>query len=281
MKHILIPIDFSDDAYNALNYAKSLFFSQTTTFYLLHVYLSSSSNLLSSEQHTSILDEMSGEEEQGLKEFVHIAEKENNNDLHYFEGISKIGTLVKAMNAAIISNKIDYIVMGTKGAKGSKEVFLGSNAVNVINGIENCPIIVVPKSFIPKSPSLVSFSTNFKRAFVREELTPLIDIVVTNNAKINIARIMQEEYLTAPQKENKETLKKLFDGLDYIFCKIDVETSETNALKDFAKHTESDLIALIHHKHNFFQKLVEEDVVNKISFNSPLPLLILQEFNIK
>ncbi|MFD2562847.1 universal stress protein [Aquimarina rubra] len=277
MKQVLIPIDFSDNAYNALNYAKTLFSGHATTFYLLHVYISAPSNLLSTEHNTSILDEMSGNEEQDLKDFLNIAQKENNDDLHSFEIISKIGGLVKVMNAVVISNKIDYIVMGTKGAKGSKEVFLGSNAVKVINGIENCPVIVVPQNYIPKPPSLIAFSTNFKRAFVREELTPLVDIAVANNAKINIARIMQEEYLTDRQKENKEILKGLFSDLDYIFCKIDVETSETNALKDFAKHTESDLIALVHHKHNFFQKLLQEDVVDKISFNSPLPLLILSE----
>ncbi|WP_378178575.1 universal stress protein [Aquimarina sp. SS2-1] len=278
MKHILIPTDFSDNAYNALNYAKTLFSNDAATFYLMHVYISTSSNLISSEQHTSILDGMSDNEEQDLKDFLNIARKENNNGQHFFQIISKTGSLVKEMNAAILTNKIDFVVMGTKGAKGSKEVFLGSNAVKVINGIENCPVVVVPQNYQSKLPSVIAFSTNFKRAFVEKELKPLIDIAIANNSKINIARIMQEEYLTDRQKENKETLKSLFNNLDYIFCKIDVETSETNALKDFAKYTESDLIALIHHKHNFFQKLLEEDVVDKISFNSPLPLLILSEW---
>ncbi|WP_299260206.1 universal stress protein [uncultured Aquimarina sp.] len=277
MKHILIPIDFSDNAYNALIYAKTLFSDHSATFYLLNVYISNPSHLLSSEQNTSTLDEMSGNEGQDLKDFLNIAKKENNNNLHSYEIISKTGALVKVINTAVISNKIDYIVMGTKGAEGSKEVFLGSNTVKVINGIENCPLLVVPQNFVPKSPSMIAFSTNFKRTFVKEELAPLIDIAITNNSKINIARIMQEEYLTTHQKENKETLKKLFNDLDYIFCKIDVETSETKALKDFAMQTECDLISLVHHKQNFFEKLVQEDVVDKISFNSPLPLLILPE----
>ena len=102
-------------------------------------------------------------------------------------------------------------------------------------------------------------------------------VSVYSNAKINIARVMEEEYLTETQTENKENLKNIFANLDYIFCKIDVETSETNALRDFATQTESDLISLVHHKHNFFQKITEEDVVDKISFNSPVPLLILPE----
>ncbi len=277
MKQVLIPIDFSDNAYNALNYAKTLFSNHSTTFYLLYVYISSPSSLLSPEQNESVLEEMSSNEKKDLEDFLNIARKENNNDLHFFEIISKVGSLVKIMNTIVSSKKIDYIVMGTKGARGGKEVFLGSNTVKVINSVDNCPIIVVPQNYISKEPSLIAFSTNFKRAFIKDELMPLIDISVSNNSKINIARIMQEEYMTDHQKENKETLKTIFKDLDYIFCKIDVETSETNALKDFAKHTESDLIALVHHKYSFFQKLIEEDVVDKMSFNSPLPLLILSE----
>ncbi|WP_027395082.1 universal stress protein [Aquimarina latercula] len=279
MKRVLIPIDFSDNSYNALQYAKSLFDNEHCTFFLLNVYISNPSNLVSEEKNDAMLNEMSDESEESLKDFINIANKENENVNHHFEMVLKKNALVKAINATVVSKNIEFIVMGTKGAKGAKEVFLGSNAVKVINGVDNCPIIVVPQSFVAKKPSLIAFSTNFKRTFFKDELKPLIDIATSNTAKINIARVMQEEYLTEKQKENRELLKNVFKDLDYIFCKIDVETTETEALKDFAKQTESDLIALVHHKYNFFQRLVEEDVVDKMSFNSPVPLLILQELN--
>ncbi len=278
MKQILIPIDFSDNSYNAFNYARTLFDSEECTFILLHVYLSNPSHLLNEEYNEGVLAEMSDESEEDLRLLVTKVTKENDNQNHSFEMASKANTLLKAINSIVASRKIDFIVMGTKGAKGAKEIFLGSNAVKVINGVDNCPVIVVPQSYIPKKPSMIAFSTNFRRAFFEKELHPLVDIIKTNNAKVNIARIMQEEYLTEKQKVNKEALKIIFKELDYIFCKIDIETSETAALKEFAKQTESDLISLIHHKYNFFQRLMEEDVVDKISFNSPVPLLILASF---
>ncbi len=281
MKQILVPIDFSDNSYNAVQYAKILFRNDVCTFFLLNVYLINPSTLLNEEYNTSMLGEMAVESEKDLKILLSKINKENQNQNHHFEITSRADTLLKAINWAVVSKKIDYIVMGTKGAKGTKEVFLGSNTVKVINGIANCPIIVVPQNYEPKTPSLIAFSTNFKRPFFSEELKPLINIVISNTSKINIARIMMEEYLNDHQKVNKETLKTLFKDLDYIFCKIDVETSETKALKDFAQQTESDLIALVHHKQNFFQRLLDEDVVDKISFNSPLPLLILPELNQK
>ncbi len=277
MKKILIPIDFSEISNNTLEYAKTIFDTDICTFYLLNVYISNPSNLLSEEYSDSVLTEMSDESEKDLKLFLYKVTNQNDNNNHHFEIISKANTLVKTINSIVISKKIDFIVMGTKGAKGAKEVFLGSNTVKVINRVENCPILVVPESYVVKKPSLIAFSTNFKRAYIEEELKPLINIAISNNSKINIARIMMEEYLNDSQKINKETLKVFFKDLDYIFCKIYVESSETNAIKGFIKQTKSDLIVLIHHKYNFFQKLVEEDVVDKISFNSSIPLLILPE----
>ncbi len=275
----MIPIDFSENSNNALHYAKILLHSEECKFYLLNVYISNPSSLLSKDYSDSVLTEMSDESEKNLSLLLHKINKENQNLNHTFEIVSKANTLIKAIKHILVTKKIDLIVMGTKGANGSREVFLGSNAVKVINGVDKCPILVVPQNYTPKKPSLISFSTNFKRTFFKEELDPLIHIAILNHSKINIARIMLEEYLNDTQKLNKEALKNLFKNLDYLFCKIDVETSETNALKSFATQTESDLIALVHHKHSFFQKLMEEDVVDKLTFNSPLPILILSELN--
>ena len=38
MKKIILPTDFSDNAYNAIRYAVQLFKDVETTFYLLHTY---------------------------------------------------------------------------------------------------------------------------------------------------------------------------------------------------------------------------------------------------
>lgn len=38
MKKIILPTDFSDNAYNAIRYAAQLFNDVETTFYLLHTY---------------------------------------------------------------------------------------------------------------------------------------------------------------------------------------------------------------------------------------------------
>ncbi|CAN0354561.1 unnamed protein product, partial [Ectocarpus sp. 4 AP-2014] len=111
----------------------------------------------------------------------------------------------------------------------------------------------------------------------REELIPLIELIKLWNAKLKVVQIMAEEFLNDSQKVNKQKLISILGGTDHFFHKIDVSSSETNAIRDFVKHTESDMVAFINHKYNFFQKLTRENVVEKISFNSPVPILVLPD----
>ncbi|GAA4272023.1 universal stress protein [Aquimarina gracilis] len=277
MKNILIPIDFSDNAMNALGYATKLFEASQCTFILLNVYVSQASNMLSEERNEAILNVMDDESEIELKKIFDSVVEANNNGLHTFKMVSKSGKIAPIINSMVASGSIDFVVMATKGAKGAREVFLGSNAVRVINGVDKCPIIVVPQNYQVRKPKMIAFSTNFKRTFYQEELRTLIDILKNQNAKLNVARVMIDDAMNDKQKNNREKLKKILEDIDHIFYKIDIESTETKALKDFAQQTDCDMIALIHHKFSLFQKLLEEDVVDKISFSSPIPLLILPE----
>ncbi|MBQ0736156.1 universal stress protein [Aquimarina celericrescens] len=277
MKNILVPIDFSNNALKAIEYGKIIFQKEPCTFFLLNVYISNQSRLLGDEYNDEWIEEMSKDSLTELNHFIHEIRESSKNDLHKFLPVSDSSTLEAAITSVVSSKNIDMIIMGTKGAESAQEIFLGSNTVKVINRVSNCPVLVVPKNYAVKAPQNIVFSTNFKRKFFNQELTTLIEIAKQHQCKINIARVMQEEYLTETQQSNKANLKLLLSGLDYIFCKIDIESDETDALRDFILQSQGDMICLINHKYNFFQKLTQENVVKKISFDSPSPILILPE----
>lgn len=88
---------------------------------------------------------------------------------------------------------------------------------------------------------------------------------------------MEEEFLDDWRKANKARIERLFTGLDYFIHKINFDTSETDAIRDFVKQTQSDMISLVNHEHNFFSRFTEEKVVKKVSVNTPVPVLILPE----
>ncbi|MDO5989766.1 universal stress protein [Flavivirga amylovorans] len=275
MKKILIPIDFSDNSLNALHYGQSLFEDFEVTFYLFSAYVVLPSNLLGDDWGNEWVEAMSFGVEDDLENVVSQIKKLNNNSKHQFKSISKLDRFIPSIKSIVVDYNIDFIVMGTKGVKGLKSVFLGSNAVKVINAISKCPTIVVPQDFMPKKIKQVVFSTNYKRPFAEAELKPLFKLLKHHDATLNIVQIMEDTILTEKQKTHKQALSYLLDDIPHFFHKIIYETSETKAIKDFIMKTQSDMVSFIHHKNNFFYNLTNEDVVEKTSFNSLVPLLIL------
>ncbi|SRR6056297_347625 len=277
MKRILIPTDFSENALNALHYAKTLVKNSPCTFYLLNVFHMNPALLVSEEYNAELTDAYLRESENGLAKLLSETEGQNKNSEHHFKTISESNTIVQAINRIVALEYIDFIIMGTTGAKGAIEVFLGSNAVRVIKGVNDCPVLVVPKDYSLKPPKQIVFSTNFNHEFCKKELEPLLVLAKLWNAKLKIVQLMQEDFLDDWQKANKERIKQLFTGLEHSFHKINYTSSETDAVRDFVKQSQSDMISLVNHKHNFFRRFTEENVVKKVSFDSPVPVLILPE----
>ena len=62
------------------------------------------------------------------------------------ETFSGVGGVCKLTDEYVRKHQIDLVVMGTHGASGPKEFFIGSNAYDIIKEI-TCPVLTVPESF--------------------------------------------------------------------------------------------------------------------------------------
>lgn len=277
MKQVLVPIDFSDDSRHALVYAQVLFDDVPCKFFLLNAHVSYRTDELSEEFNDYQFYGKFEESKEKLKLVMNEVQKASSRPEHHFETIIIANTLVGAINNLPKTASLDYIIMANKGIGHLKEIFLGNSTVSVINEVDCCPIIVVPKNYKITRPKQIVFSTNFKHAFKKEELRPMLGLARLWKLKIKIVQIMGEKELNALQKLQKEALSEMLSGLDHFFHQIKVSTSETNAIRDFAQNTESDIISLVHHKYGFLRKLLQENVVKQMTFSSPVPILILQE----
>lgn len=285
MKKILIPIDFSEHSMKVISYGQKLFEKEEVVFYLFAAFQVNVPSTIEDAWGNEWVDTFESENmdielhipEQDLQELVRIAKQGNLIKKHQFKVVSTVNTLDEGIAEQAKALGIDLILMSTKGAKGLKQFFLGSNAVNVINKVLDCPIMIVPRSYTTlKCPKQVVFSTNFKRPFNVKEIQPLLDLLQQWNAELKIVQLMEESNLDDKQKLYRDALVHLLGEVPHVFQKIVYETSETNAIRDFVAETQSEMIALIHHKHSFFYGLLQENVVEKTAFNSPVPLLVLR-----
>lgn len=156
MKKIIVPVDFSKISSNALDFAIEFNTILKGEILLLHV-------LELPSYSFSAMGEM--DLDRGNQDFVSakFTEGAHNRLTEWSNRVTDAGQAVKIrmkhghpydnISKEIVSEKASYIIMGSTGASGLTEIFLGSNAERVIRHSE-CPVIIV------KGPTKISEMKN-------------------------------------------------------------------------------------------------------------------------
>jgi len=276
MKRILLPTDFSSLSHNAVDYALSLFAEQECEFFLLNVYrvpFMTNEELLENDaqQLATVEAELYETSQRGLKDLVSKVKK---NKKHKFHVISDYNFFIQSVKNCVEEKKIELIVMGTKGATGAKEIFLGSNTGDVLMKTD-CNMIAVPENARYASPKEIVLPTDFRLKYQRNDLEPLVQMARMNDSRIRILHFSESDHLEAEQEGNKRILDSYFEGLDHTYhtlTNIDFE----EALNCFTQSRgDVDMIAIIAGHYNFFQRLFFRPKVMELSFHTKIPLFVL------
>ncbi len=278
MKRILVPTDFSNNAYSALFYATRLFQHQDCQFFILNTF-DVKTPLLTSRIDTSkgdlLYQQLRNESEEKLTETKHSIVRDTEDFNHTFEGISVSKKLPETINKTIKSKHIDMVVMGTKGVSGVKEVFMGSNTVKVIQKIEGCPILAVPNEFDFERPIEIAFATDFRRFYSKEEIHPLLEIATLYGSAIRIMHVHEEEGLDEVQEHNFKKLKEHLKDHTYSTHWASRFDNKADVIKAFIDKMNINMISMLHYKHSFMETITQEPVVKKIGFQATIPFLVI------
>ena len=278
MKKVLIPTDFSDNAWDALIYAIRLYDDIPCHFYILNTYQvgpSRVSNVKNQVRNTQIFRLLKEESENELEKIATYLKDNLLNKKHEYETLSISGSLITSIKRIVFNDNIDMIVMGTSGASGAKEIFMGSNTIKAIKNIDLCPIISVPEKYEYEEPEQVAFATDLKRSFNVIELNCLRELQLIHNFKIRIIHVKEENILDEIQQQNIESLRLFFEDDSISFEEILTDTTVAEAINDFVEDQKINIVSLVNYEHSFFEKLTHEPIIKKMSFHSTVPLLIL------
>lgn len=274
---VLLPTDFSENAWKATLYALKLYNNEPCTFYYLHTWsLSDSTNR--SYITSSYIDKLKEESKEKLRALKAQAEGESSNSKCTFKIIQSEAPLLAAIETAVTLNKIDLVLMGTKGTTGAKEFLFGSNTVNIISNLKQCPVLAVPEFLSAEKPTQISFATDFKHAF-GEELLPLTQLSTLHDSKISVVHISEKISLTESQNANLEILKATLKEYPHSFHLIANEGTKAQTINNFINEFEIDMLAIIRYKHNFIARLINEPVVKRIGKNPAVPFLVIPCIN--
>lgn len=281
MKNILIPTDFSDNAWQATRYAIELFTSEKCIFHLLNVYtpaITSSRFMATTFDSSAFKDSAHMYSELGLSKVVKRVKNTYSNVHHSFNTISSFSLLVDEVNNVVENLAIDLIVTGTKGASDLEEVFLGSNTIRIIKAVKDCPVLAVPHDFNFVKPITIAFATGFNRFYSPSELQPLLDIAKAFAAILHIVHVQYEiKALTELQKFNLRMLRKSLKETKHTVHTITELNSVSKTLEVFAKEQDVNLLAMLNYRHSYMERMTREPVVKRVAFHTRIPLLVIPE----
>jgi len=277
MKTILIPTDFSPNAWNAMQFAASMFQEEPCKHILLNTYQVPPSSV---EAISVVYVEPMGQaSEVGLKEQLEQFQALEHHANTVFDTVSGLGDLTRNVRNAVKELSADYIVMGTQGASGIGEVLMGSHTASVIKHTE-CPVICVPENAHFKPFKKVVLATDFQS--IRDEaiLDPLQQLARQYDAEVCILNVRSSENEPVPIEEATEgfALHGYFNETPHKFSTTNADKVE-HGIQDFAHNNQSDLIALIKRNHSFWERLFNRSTTKKMAFHSDIPLLVLPESN--
>ncbi|AOW20669.1 universal stress protein [Urechidicola croceus] len=279
-KKILLPTDFSKNSWNAVTYALKLYADDECDFYLLNAFNATGyliESMMIPEPGEPKYEDAKLKSEQGLSKLMDMIKfRDDENPKHNFYTISNYNNPLGAIEHIVEKKDIEMIVMGTKGETSSNKVFFGSHAIDVMEKIRNCPVLVIPENVVFKPLKEIVFPTSYKTHFKRRELIHLIDLTKKFNASIRILHISEEDELDKNQEERRKMLEEYFEGFSFSFhtlTNIKVQT----AINCFVESRNSDLVAFINKKHAFFGSLITKPLVKSIGYQSDVPILVMHD----
>jgi nucleotide-binding universal stress UspA family protein len=265
MKKILVPCDFSRPAVNALRYAIDVAKTSKGVIHVLHV-------IDLPVLHDTVLMPVLNYEERLLNDlrakaegqYKKISDKYDAGDVDLVFNI-QFGAVSAVIQEYIEKHSIDLVLMGSQGASGMREVFVGSNAEKVVRN-SSVPVLVMKDYY--KGPIKNIVFPNTLQTEMQEDLTMKVKSLQTFfGARLHIVWINTPSNFTSDHItiERLEAFAKRFMLKDYTI-NIFNHTDEETGIIGFAKSIKGDLIAMGTHGRKGISHLLNgslaEDVVN-------------------
>ncbi|NOQ70530.1 MAG: hypothetical protein GQ574_00925 [Crocinitomix sp.] len=275
MKHVILPTDFSNNAWKAMSYAAQLFHNVPCNYILLNTFSVPYSYAdVSAMPNVELLTEDSESQLQTvLKRFKELDHHDNST----FKTLAKFASLVDSVRAIETEHPDDCtIVMGTKGAGGLGETFLGTMTSHVVNSAKS-PVICVPNEAELSVPKNLMLAVDSEGVDKMEEIQLLVDIANQHQSAIRLVNVpISEEEVLSEDSAEQFVLDNYLGKTPHTYHTLHGNYKE-DLLTQFAERNDVDLIALIRRDRGFWKNLFHRSLTKSMSFYSDKPLLILRD----
>ena len=276
MSTYLVPVDFSNTADHAAQYAGRLSFAMTNSKIILlnAYYVSAYESILPTPDlivttDVHIADEIARRLEALEKLKVKMLEINPKAEIEVYLTRE---TILRSIIDRVNREEIELIIIGSNGKKAKDESDIGSNAIKISKS-SPVPVLVVPPKADYQSIRKAILACDFKKV---KEVIPMhalknilskhaLELLVLNINSGDVIDLKEEHFL-------HEMLKDFSPAYHY--------ADHPDAIKGivkFAKSEEAQLIIALPKKYSFFESLLHESVSQKLTIKSHVPVLLLKD----
>lgn len=270
MKTILVPTDFSNNAFIAAQYAASLAELTDQRVRLLHVFIA----LYIEEEKEPADDRRIGLCNEQMAELVSTLRGQYPGVS--IEGECIQGFMIDRLQEKLHAESYNLIVMGTKGATNVAESVLGSTTFEVIRKA-SVPVLVVPENTADLKLEQVGFFTDYKDA----ELGTLLRLRHTLGTQFSI-RVLHLYKSTSqdPVEENAQWKQKITDAfpdnsLTFETCRV--AKINANTVAQVAVEEKLDLLVFARPHRSFFESIFVKSLTKEVANYPTVPSLFIRE----
>jgi nucleotide-binding universal stress UspA family protein len=187
------------------------------------------------------------------------------------------GAVTDVLERCAKKEKIDLIIMGTQGASGITEKFLGSNTSAAAKHLKT-PLLAIPAEKPYKPISKVVIATDLHKVKNPEQFDIVERIAAQNEAVIRFLHVRHTDKTIdlAESEAYKSQMAKVFDRKTPVFTFIfdnDIEEGLSEALEKDG----TDLLVVVQHERGFFQSLFHSSISQQLVNEAALPVLVLND----
>ncbi len=275
MKKILVPVDFSDEASHALNFAIEFNQKVKGEIILVHViempvaHLSFTGEMNRSSMETFYTGEFVKATHNKLDEWAkRVSEAAQQVSVHM-----KYGNAFSNISKMIAEEDANWIVMGSKGASGLKEIFIGSNAERMVR-FAKCPVFIIKGETRIKDMKNMTFTSDLSEeqdliAYHAKEIQDLLGLNM-HVVKVKTPYNWLEDVQVKKQLEQFAERNYL---KDFTVNTITADFADEGAIQ-FAGKNNSGLIVMGTHGKKGLAHLIGKSIAEDVVNESKIPILV-------
>ncbi len=272
MTKILVPIDFSDNSLNALEFGIQIANRLKAELKILHVKTKKIEYRYSKKETELMLSD-------NVAEWLHeIVEKNKEKYLvpgGKFDYKVREGNVIKEVTNQAKYDDTTLIVIGTHGASGFEDKWIGSNAYRLVHNA-TVPVLTVRPERKWRSISKIVLPISFSKPS-RQKVPAVVGMAKLFNAKIFVVGLKEPGYNILRSRVSsfvKQTVRFINKNTDLsVESRILSGKSKSELLLDYISEVDADVIATnILHTSNPLENLIKP-FANQLINESDCPVL--------